>query len=113
MLVERAHTIVMGTVVKFCLVVAQIFLAWMMADGENLLCLLTKQPKISHVHSTRTLSLDAAMNDAHCGGVVAVDGGGRLRMPHFLESKSHNFCFLRIEEEGAEFGFGGGRGDTF
>ena len=97
---------------EFGLVVAQILLSWVMPDSENSLCLVTQQPEISHVHGTRTLSLDAAMNDAHRGGVVAVDGGGRLRMPHFLEGKSHNFCFLRVEEEGAKFGFGGGRGNA-
>lgn len=97
---------------EFGLVVAQIFLSWVMPDGENTLCFLTQQPKISHVHGTRTLPLDGIVDDAHGGGVVAVDGGGRLGMSHFLEGKSHDFCLLRVEEEGAELGFGGGRGDA-
>ena len=102
----------MCPVKEFSLVVALIFLSWVMPDSKNLLCLVTQQPKISHVRGTRTLLLHAAVNDAHCGGVVAVDGGGRLRMPHFLEGKLHNFCFLRVGGEGAEFSFGGGRGDA-
>ena len=97
---------------EFSLVVAQIFLSWVMPDGQNTLCFLTQQPKISHVHGTRTLPFDGILDDAHGGGVVAVDGGGRLGMSHFLEGKSHDFCLLRVEEEGAELGFGGGRGDA-
>ena len=96
---------------EFGLVVAQIFLSWVMPDGQNTLCFLTQQPKISHVHGTRTLPLDGIVDDAHGGGVVAVDGGGRLGMSHFLEGKSHDFCLLRVEEEGAEFGFGRGSDD--
>ena len=102
----------MCTVEEFSLVVAQIFLSWVMPDSTNSLCLLTQQPKISHVHGMRTLLLDATVNDAHCGGVVAMDWGRRLGMPHLLEGKSHYFCLLRIEEDDAKFGFGGGRGNS-
>ena len=97
---------------EFGLVVAQIFLPGVMPDGKNTLCLLTQQPKISYVHGTRTLPFDCILDDAHGGGVAAVDGGGRLGMSHFLEGKLHNFCLLRVEEEGAEFGFGGGCSDA-
>ncbi len=102
----------MGTVVEFCLVVSKNFLAWMMADGENSLCLLTQQPKISHIHCTRALALDGVVDDAHGGGVVAVDGRGGLQMPHLFKGKSHYFCFYCAEEESAELGFGGESGDA-
>ena len=60
----------------------------------------------------RTLTLDASVNNAHHGGGDAVDGGWRLGMPHLLEGKSHNVCLHCVEEEHAQFGFGGGCGDA-
>ena len=104
--------LVIGTVVEFCLVVAQILLAWMLADGENLLCLLTQQPKISHVHRTRALALDGVVDNAHGGDVVTVDGCGGLWTSHLIKGKSHHFCLHCAEEEGAKLGFGGGSGNA-
>ena len=113
MLVEGAHTFVMGAVVIFSIVIAQIFLAWMMADGQNALCFLTQQPKISHVHRPRALAFDGVVDDPDGGGVVAMDGDGGLGMPHLLKGEFHYFCFHCVEEEGAQLCFRGGCGDAF
>ena len=98
MLVVRAHTFVMCAAVVFRLVVAQILLTWVMANGQDALCLLTHQPEVSHVHRPRTLPFDGVMADADGGCIIAMDGGGWLGMPHFLKGKPHNFCLLCVEE---------------
>ena len=69
---------------------------------------MTQQPKIYHVHSTQSLSLDGAIDNAHGGRVIDVDGDGRLGMSHLLKGESHTFCFHRVEEQSAELGFGSG-----
>ena len=84
MLVIWAHTFVMRATVVFRLVVAQILLSWVMADGQDALCPLTQQPKISHVHRPQTLPLDGVIEDADVGGIIAIDSGGWLGMSHFL-----------------------------
>ena len=88
MLIEGAHALVMCAVVVLGVVVAQILLPWMMADGQNALCLLTQQPKISHVHRSRSLPFDGVVDDADGRGVVAMDGDGGLRVPHFFKGES-------------------------
>ena len=84
MLVIWAHTFVMCATAVFRLVVAQILLSWVMADGQDALCLLTQQPEISHVHRPRPLPFNGVMADADGGGIIAMDGGGWLGVSHFL-----------------------------
>ncbi len=43
--------------------------------------------------------------------IVAINGYGGLRMAHFFEGYAKNCRLFAIEEEGAEFGFGGQSND--
>ena len=65
------------------LVVAQVFLSWVVMHGESLMYFAIKQPKISHFHRPGALTLHSVVDDAHGGGVVTVDGYGGLGMAHF------------------------------
>ena len=113
MKVKWAHASVVCATVVLGLIIPQVFLPGVVTNLEYLLCLVAQQPKISHVHRPRPLALDGVGDDAHRGGVVAVDRGWGLGMAHLLQGESHDFCFDGVEEEGAEFGLGRGRGDAF
>ena len=66
-----------------CLVVAQVFLSWVVVHGKSPLYFAIKQLKISCFHRLGALTLHSVVNDAHGHGVVAMDGNGRLGMAHF------------------------------
>ena len=71
----------------------------------DFLCLLTQQPKISHVHGLRPLPLDGIIYDAYRRRVVDVDGGGRLRVVHLFQCEADDSGVHGVEEEGSQFGF--------
>ena len=111
--VKWPHASMVCAVVVFRGIIPEVLLPGVVFNIEHFLCLMAQQPKISHVHCTRTLSFDCVRANAHRRAVIAMDGGGWLGMSHLLKGESHNFCFKRIEEKGAEFGFGRGCGDAF
>ena len=111
--VKWPHTSVVRASVMFGCIVPEIFLSGVVINFEQFLCLMAQQPEIPHIHRPRSLTLDGIGGDAHRRAVIAMDGGGWLGMSHLLKGESHNFCFKRVEEKGAEFGFGRGCGDTF
>ena len=112
MLVKWANSPMVGARVVLGGVIAQIFATRAPDYLKNTLCLLAHQPKISHVHCTGPLAFNCAVRDPHRGRIIAMNGGGGLWVAQLLEGKSQYFCFLCVEEEGAEFGFGGGGGDA-
>jgi hypothetical protein len=46
------------------------------------------------------------------GRVVCLERSGRLVVAHFRESRAEYGGFFSVEEEGSNFGFGGGRHDV-
>ncbi len=68
-------------------------------------------PKKSHLHGPRTLTFDGVVGYANGSRVVAINGYWGLRMAHFFEGYAKNRGLFAIEEEGAEFGFGGRSND--
>jgi hypothetical protein len=57
------------------------------------------------------LALDGVVGNAGGGGVVTMDGRWWLRVAEFVENEADDAAFFGIDEESAEFGFGGGGGD--
>jgi len=57
------------------------------------------------------LTLDSVVGDADSGRIVAIYWYGGLQVAHFLEGHAKNCRLFAVEEEGAEFGFGGGSHD--
>jgi len=74
---------------------------------------LVDDPEVSHFHGPGALAFDSAVGNADGCGIVAVDGGWRLRMSHFFQDEADDFGFLCIEKQGTQFGFGGGGGNKF
>ena len=97
----------------FGLVAAEIVLSWLILDTDNPLRFMTQQPKISHIRLSQPLSLYTIIYNAHCSGAVTIYGDRQLTISQFLQGESHDFFFGGVEEEGAEFCFGCGRGDHF
>ena len=85
--------------------VAKILLIRVVLYVEICVCLLTQQPKISHVHGARPLSLDGIIYDAYRRRVVDVDGGGRLRVARLFQCEADDSGVHGVEEEGSQFGF--------
>ena len=96
----------MGAYVVLALVVSKILLPGVPFNFVDILCFLVTNPKISHFHRSRSLSLDSVVCDANGGGIVAMHRCSRLGMPQFFEGESKNYTFFAIEEESAEFCLG-------
>ena len=86
--IKRAHTFVVRAIVKLGLVIAQLSLSRMVSYVENLLSLVTQQPKISHVHRPRTLTLDRRIHNSNSSLIINVNGGGGLWMDQFMHGRS-------------------------
>jgi hypothetical protein len=67
-----------------------------------------RNPKESHLHGPRALALDGVVGDADGGRIIAIDWYGGLRVAHFFECHAKYGCLFAVQEEGAEFGLGGG-----
>ena len=83
-----ADSAMMCAGVMFGWVIPQVFVAGVVTNVEDFLCLVAHQPKISHVHCPRPLTFDGVGDDAHCGRIVAVDRGRRLWVAHFFQGES-------------------------
>ena len=66
---------------------------------------------ISHVHGFGLLLLNLLVCKSDGGWVVDLDGGGGLRMAHFMKSGSQCNFFFCIAGKGPAFGFRCGRHD--
>ena len=65
-------------------------------------------PIKSHVDSFCSFHFNAGVRKADGGGVVDLDGGGWLGMPHFFEAHTEGEGISCGEEGGADFRFCGG-----
>jgi hypothetical protein len=54
------------------LVVPKVFLPWVVFDVKLALCNSICNPKKSHFHLARTLSLDSIIRDSDGGGIIAM-----------------------------------------
>jgi hypothetical protein len=93
------------------LVVSQVFESWVPLDVIRVLSYLITNPKISHFHASSALAFDGVICDSDGSRVVAMDRGFRLWMAEFFEGEAKDHAFFAVEEEGTEFGFGGGSND--
>ena len=84
--------------------VAQVLLSRVVSYVENSLCLLTQQPKISHIHGARPLPLDSVVNDSNRRRVVDVNWGWRLWVAHLSQCEADYSGVHGVEEEGSQFG---------
>ncbi len=64
------------------------------------------KPMESHVHCFGAASLNVVGDDTMCCAVVCLDGCGRLLVAHLFEEVLHGDCFMGVDIQGAEFGFG-------
>ncbi len=85
--------------VVFRWIVAQVFLTRLIIKFEVFLCFAIQQPKVPHLHCTRTLAFDHVIDNANGSGVVNVNECWWLWMAEFQEGKSQDLGFLSIEEE--------------
>ena len=104
--INTADSFVMEATVVFGWVVSEIVEPWLPVNIEHTLADSVTQPVESHVHGFGLLLLDGVVGNAHCGGIVCLDGGGSLGLVHFLEGGADGDCFLAIEEDGCNFSFG-------
>ena len=68
-------------------------------------------PVETHVHGFGHFLSDAFVGDANGGGIINLDRGGGLGMPHFNERGAYGNSGLAIEKEGAIFRFSSGGHD--
>jgi hypothetical protein len=69
--------------VMFGWIIAQVFLAGLIMKFKVLLSFTVKEPEVSHLHCTGSLSFDGVVNNTNSSGVVNMDGCWRLGMPKF------------------------------
>ena len=103
MKIKGARSLGLRAIVVFGWHTTQILLPRVIFYRENFLCLLAQQPKISHVHGTRSLSLYCVIHNTYRRRVVDMDWGGRLRVAYFVKSEAFNSCFHFVQEQGAQF----------
>ena len=86
--VKWPHASMVCAVMVFRGIIPEVLLPGVVFNIEQFLCLMAQQPKISHVHCTRTLSFDCVRANAHRRAVIAMYGGGWLGMADFLQGES-------------------------
>ncbi len=91
----------------------QVFLPGLIVKFEVFLRFAVEKPEVLHLHSTGALAFDGIVGNANSGSVVYVNWCWWLWVPEFGKSKTEDLGFLCIEEEGTQFGFGGGCSDEF
>ena len=83
-IIRSSVLMVLGTMV-FRDVVAKVFYAGVPKDFDVFVGCLIHDPEIPHFHGPGALAFDGVIGYADSRGVVAVDGGSRLRMAHLVE----------------------------
>ena len=71
----------------------------------------TQKNRISMARERCCLTPDGVVGDADGGRIIAIDRYGGLWVAHFFECDAKNCRLFAVQEEGAEFGFGGGCDD--
>ncbi len=94
-------------------ITAQVFLSGLILKFEVLLSFPIKQPEVLHFHGAGALAFDGTVDNADNGSVVNVNRCWWLWVSEFGKSEMEDFGFLCLEEEGTQFGFGGGSSDKF
>ena len=72
--------------VVFTLVIAKIFSAGVVFNIEVTNSYLVGDPKESHLHRARSLSLDRVVGDSCCSCVITMYRGGGLLMAQFRQN---------------------------
>jgi hypothetical protein len=85
-----------GASTMLILVVCKIFLPGEIFDVKLLLSNRICNPKESHFHGARALAFYYVVGNANCGRIIALDGGGRLRMTYFFECELKYCCLFAI-----------------
>jgi hypothetical protein len=61
-----------GTNMVLALLVSQVFLTCVPAQGVNIVSYLIPHPKILHSHGTQSLALDGVIANANCRCIIAM-----------------------------------------
>ena len=93
-------------------VVGEVFGSWRPVNDELLLLDAIFDPVETHVHGSGAALFHRVVDDAGCCGVVGFDWRGWLRVAELFERGAHGGGFGAVEEERADFGFGGGAHDV-
>jgi hypothetical protein len=93
--------------VVFRVIIAEIFLPWLIVKFEVLLCFAVKKPEVLHLHCAGALAFDGIVHNADGGSVVYVNRHWWLWVSEFSKSEMEDLGFLCIENKGTQFGFGG------
>jgi hypothetical protein len=56
--------------------------------------------KISHLKRSRSLFFNRVIGNAHGGGIIDMDWGGRLRVAHFGQGESDDSSFFYVHAQG-------------
>ena len=94
--------------VRFFYVVTLIIKAWHLKMAALELRDLITEPMETHVHGICPLGGNGVIYNAECCCVIRLYGGWGLRVAHFNEFVVGGDCRAAVDEEGANFGFGGG-----
>ena len=106
-----AFEAVVGSGMVLGVVVPQIDVTWSVVDKELLLGFTILDPVEAHVDGFGSFLFDGFVGKPDGGGVVNLDGGGRLGMAHSNEGGSDRDGLFTVEESGSNFCLGGGRHD--
>lgn len=93
----------------FRMVVGEVVGAGCPLDFELILEDAVFDPVEPHVHGFGAVGFDGVVGDASGGGIVGGDEGGILFPSHIFDDVPSDDSFFAIDEEPAEFGFGGRR----
>ena len=96
----------------FSKVISNVLTAWCPIDAKLALVHTVADPIEAHVNGFGADLFDGAVHDAAGGCIVCFHRCRRLWVPHFLEGLADDGPFFGVEEECADFGFGGGGHDT-
>ena len=83
--VDGANRLVVFGIVMLAGVVSKIFGAWVPRDFKNSAVDLVVNVKVSHFHAARTLTFYCTIDNTRSGFIVAMNGGGWLRVSKFFQ----------------------------
>lgn len=109
---KRAHELMVLGRMVLGEIIGKIVTAFLPVDSELALADAIADPVEAHVDGFGAALLDSVVDDAFGTGVVSLDWSGGLGPAHGDECVSKDTGVLGVDEEGAEFGFGGGGEDS-
>ena len=107
--VGRAHRAVMGRRVVLGEVATEVSASGFPINEKLVFLGAVLDPIEAHVDGFRYFLFDCVVGEAFIGGVVEADWSWWLRVPKFCEGSADWHGLLTIMEDGADFGFSGGR----